>query len=75
LQNLKRVLARRTSLIISHRVSAVLDADLILVLADGEIVERGTHGELIARGGLYATLLRRQLLEQDLDSELAESQL
>jgi ATP-binding cassette subfamily B protein len=73
LQNLKRVLARRTSLIISHRVSAVMNADLILVLDDGRIVERGTHAELIARGGLYATLLRRQLLEQDLDTEMAGS--
>jgi ATP-binding cassette subfamily B protein len=74
LQNLKRVLARRTSLIISHRVSAVLNADTILVLDDGRIVERGTHSDLIARGGLYATLLRRQLLEQDLDTELAGSE-
>jgi ATP-binding cassette, subfamily B, multidrug efflux pump len=74
LQNLKRVLARRTSLIISHRVSAVMNADTILVLDDGRIVERGTHSDLIARGGLYATLLRRQLLEQDLDTELAGSE-
>ena len=74
LQNLKRVLARRTSLIISHRVSAVMNADTILVLDDGRIVERGTHGDLLARGGLYATLLRRQLLEQDLDTELAGSE-
>ncbi|HSL71356.1 MAG TPA: ABC transporter ATP-binding protein, partial [Longimicrobiales bacterium] len=74
LANLKRVLARRTSLIISHRVSAVMNADMILVLDDGRIVERGTHTDLIARGGLYATLLRRQLLEQDLDSELAGSE-
>jgi ATP-binding cassette, subfamily B, multidrug efflux pump len=74
LQNLKRVLARRTSLIISHRVSAVMNADMILVLDDGRIVERGTHSDLMARGGLYATLLRRQLLEQDLDTEMAGSE-
>ncbi len=67
LHGLKDVLARRTSLIISHRVTAVMDADLILVLDDGRIAERGTHQELIRAGGVYATLLRRQLLEEDLE--------
>jgi ATP-binding cassette subfamily B multidrug efflux pump len=73
LENLKRVLAGRTALIVSHRVSAVMNADQILVLDQGRIVERGTHAELIARAGLYGTLLRRQLLEEDLGAELAES--
>jgi ABC-type multidrug transport system fused ATPase/permease subunit len=59
----------RTSFIISHRVSAVMHADLVLVLDDGRLVERGTHAQLVARGGVYATLLRRQMLEQEIESE------
>ncbi len=66
LDELGRVMEGRTSFIISHRVSAVMDADLILVLDDGRIVERGTHRALLERDGLYATLLRRQMLEQTL---------
>ena len=69
LEDLRRVLAGRTSFIISHRVSAVMNADQILVLDDGEIVERGTHEELLALGGTYATLLRRQMLEEELEME------
>ena len=66
LSGLRGELRGRTAFIISHRVTAVKDADLILVLDDGRIVERGRHEELVALGGTYATLLRRQLLEQDL---------
>jgi ATP-binding cassette, subfamily B, multidrug efflux pump len=69
LHGLQAVMKERTSLVISHRVSAVMDADLILVLDDGRIVERGTHTGLLARGGLYATLLRRQLLSESLEEE------
>jgi ATP-binding cassette, subfamily B, multidrug efflux pump len=68
LERLRTVLRDRTALVVSHRVTAVMGADLILVLDDGAIVERGDHDQLIARGGLYATLLRRQLLEEDLES-------
>jgi ATP-binding cassette subfamily B protein len=67
LGGLRTVFARRTAFIISHRVSAVMNADVILVLDDGRIVERGRHDELLARGGLYASLLHRQLLSDDLD--------
>ncbi|MGH7476026.1 MAG: ABC transporter ATP-binding protein [Longimicrobiales bacterium] len=70
LNGLRRVLERRTSMIISHRVTAVMHADLILVLNEGRIVERGTHSALLAREGLYATLLRRQLLAEGLDEDV-----
>ena len=68
LDDLVRVMAGRTSFIISHRVSAVMNADLILVLDDGRIVERGLHADLIALGGTYAQLLHRQMLERKIES-------
>jgi ATP-binding cassette, subfamily B, multidrug efflux pump len=67
LHGLREVFAGRTSIVVSHRVSAVMEADAILVLDDGRIVETGTHSELVAHGGLYATLQRRQLLAEDLE--------
>lgn len=67
LEGLRGVLAGRTSVIVSHRVSAVMHADHILVLDDGEIAEAGTHAELLAREGVYAALLQRQLLAEALD--------
>ncbi|HEX2255353.1 MAG TPA: ATP-binding cassette domain-containing protein, partial [Afifellaceae bacterium] len=57
---LDRVSEDRTTLMIAHRLSTVINADQILVLADGVIVERGTHGELLDRGGLYAQMWSRQ---------------
>ena len=66
LHRLSEVMRRRTSIIVSHRVSTVRDADQILVLDGGRIAERGTHDELLRRGGLYADLHRKQLLEEEL---------
>jgi ATP-binding cassette subfamily B protein len=57
---LKTALAQRTSLVIAHRLSTVREADQILVVDDGRIVERGTHDELIRSGGVYAELYRTQ---------------
>ena len=57
------LLAGRTSVVIAHRLSTIQDADLILVIADGRIVERGTHAELLARSGAYADLVRRQFAD------------
>jgi ATP-binding cassette subfamily B protein len=66
LTRLRGVMRERTSIIVSHRISTVLDADQIFVLDGGQIVERGTHDALIRQNGLYADLHRKQLLEEEL---------
>lgn len=67
LHNLRNALAGRTSVIVSHRLAAVREADWILVLDGGRVVEEGTHADLMARGGRYWELLRRQELEEELE--------
>jgi ATP-binding cassette subfamily B protein len=62
-ETLRRVRAGRTTLVIAHRLSTIVDADQILVLRRGRVVERGTHAELLARTGEYAALWRRQTRE------------
>jgi ATP-binding cassette, subfamily B, multidrug efflux pump len=68
LRNLRDVRENRTTLIVSHRISTIKDADLICVLADGRIIERGNHTELLQLDGEYADLYERQLLEEELDA-------
>jgi ATP-binding cassette subfamily B protein len=72
-QALRKVLSGRTSLVIAHRLSTVRDADLILVMDQGRIVERGTHDDLIEQGGLYAELYRTQFRQQGVEPEMAEA--
>jgi ATP-binding cassette subfamily B multidrug efflux pump len=67
LEGLDRVRQGRTTIIISHRISTIRNADLIVVLRDGAIVERGTHSTLIGLGGEYSELYERQLLEEELE--------
>ncbi len=66
LSGLHGVMADRTSIVIAHRISTIKNLDQIVVLDDGRITERGTHLELLALGGLYADMYRRQLLAEEL---------
>ena len=63
--SLREVSRGHTTLVIAHRLSTIVDADEIIVLAEGRIAERGTHAALLARGGLYAAMWQRQLLSPD----------
>jgi ATP-binding cassette subfamily B protein len=72
LHGLRGALAGRTAVIASHRISAVRDASWIIVLDEGRVVEQGTHDVLIAAGGRYTSLLRRQQLEESLEGADAE---
>lgn len=68
LKNLRGVRKDRTTLIVSHRISTIRDADLICVMAEGRIIERGTHDELLRLDGEYSDLYERQRLEDELDA-------
>jgi ATP-binding cassette subfamily B multidrug efflux pump len=67
LHGLRSIMKEKTCLIISHRISAVKDADEILVLDEGRIIERGNHDQLVERGGLYAELYQQQRLSEELE--------
>uniref|UniRef100_A0A672RX93 ATP-binding cassette sub-family B member 6 n=1 Tax=Sinocyclocheilus grahami TaxID=75366 RepID=A0A672RX93_SINGR len=66
--SLAKVCANRTTIVVAHRLSTVIGADVILVLRDGQIVERGRHEELLAKGGLYSDMWLKQQQAQDSDS-------
>ncbi|HTP80969.1 MAG TPA: ABC transporter ATP-binding protein [Bacteroidota bacterium] len=68
LKRLREFMRGRTCIIISHRISTVKDADLIIVMDNGRIVERGTHDELVEMKGIYADLNEKQLLEEELEA-------
>ena len=67
LERLRGVMRGRTTILIAHRTSTVRGADCIVVVRDGTIIESGTHEELLARGGYYADLYQKQLLEEELE--------
>ncbi len=66
LNELRELMRGRTTIFISHRVSTVRNADQIAVLHEGEIVELGTHDELVAQNGYYTDLYNKQMLEEEL---------
>jgi len=66
LQGLRKQSEGSTTILISHRISTVRDADQIVVLCKGRIIELGTHDELLSKGGYYASLFEKQLLEEEL---------
>ena len=68
LSRLRGVMQQRTSIIVSHRISTVRDADQIFVLRDGHVVERGDHDQLVSHDGVYAAMYRKQLLEEELQA-------
>jgi len=67
LKQLRKFRERRTCILVAHRISTIHDADLIVVLKNGEIVEQGTHKELVASGGIYANIYRQQRLREELE--------
>ncbi len=69
LATLQAIERGRTTLVIAHRLSTIVHADQIVVLDDGQVAERGTHGELLARGGLYAEMWARQAAEVEAADE------
>ena len=68
---LKEIARNRTTLVIAHRLSTIADADQILVMDQGRIVERGTHAQLLAAGAEYAQMWERQLARSDSETDFS----
>ena len=73
-QAMDRLMMGRTSFVIAHRLSTIRNADLILVMRDGDIVEQGNHAELLARGGFYAELYNSQFERLELEEAPVETE-
>nr|MBA3836009.1 ABC transporter ATP-binding protein/permease [Sphingomonas sp.] len=73
LSTLERLALDRTTIVIAHRLSTVVDADQIIVLDDGKVAENGSHAQLLDRGGLYADLWYRQATERTLEAAVEEA--
>jgi len=69
LREFRTLLRQRTSIIISHRISTISGADEIVVLEEGSVAERGSHAQLIERGGIYAEIYRRQQIEEEIEKD------
>jgi len=70
LRDMKDVMGSRTTILISHRISTLKNANKIIVLDKGELIESGTHDELVKKGGLYHSIYLKQQLSEELESEL-----
>ena len=70
LRDLKKIMKERTSIIVSHRISAVMDSDEIIVLDEGKIIEKGTHSELLSKKGFYNELYNKQLLINQIEKDI-----
>ncbi len=67
LENIKRIAADKTTILVSHRISSAKNADKIIILEDGEIIQRGTHQDLVNQEGYYQELYRKQLEEKEME--------
>lgn len=70
-ESLDTLMAGRTTVIVAHRLSTVINADIIAVVKGGQIIDQGTHSELMKRGGFYASLVSRQMMDEGEEKEVS----